>query len=360
MAEGNDSDQEKTEDPTSHRIDEFRKRGEVAASKELTSVLILGASIMTLLLSIVFIYEQLGNFVEWVYALDVSTAFTEKSMKTIVYKTFGTAGKCAAPILLVVACMGIIANVAQIGFLYSPEVLNFKPERLNPISGFKKIFSMRSVVEALKGALKFIFILSIVAYFLKDDLDSFKGFFHADMFQSFLYGKSLIGKLAFAILGGMLIIAAFDFGYQKMSYQKKLRMTKEEVKKESKEQDGNPEVKQKIRAIQREMAQKRMIAEIPNADVIITNPTHLSIVLKYDHETMISPMIMGKGADHMALKIREIAKEHNIPIVENVPLARSLFKTVKEGSPVPRNLYKAVAEVLAFVYKLKKKKKALG
>ena len=137
-------------------------------------------------------------------------------------------------------------------------------------------------------------------------------------------------------------------------------MTKEDLKKESKEQDGSPEVKQKIKAIQREMSQKRMMDDIANADVIVTNPTHISVALAYNQEKMISPEVVGKGSDHLAMRIRELAKEKNIPIVENVPLARALFKTVKTGAPVPRNLYKAVAEVLAFVFKLKRKRKALG
>jgi flagellar biosynthetic protein FlhB len=155
-------------------------------------------------------------------------------------------------------------------------------------------------------------------------------------------------------------VAMLDFAYQKYTYHNKLKQTKQQIKQESKEQDGNPEIKQRIRQIQREMSRKRMIKDVQTADVIITNPTHISIVLKYDSENMVSPMIIGKGQDHLAMKIREIARLHDIPIVENVLLARTLYKTVKVGSPVPRNLYKAVAEVLAFVYKLKKKKKALA
>ncbi len=164
----------------------------------------------------------------------------------------------------------------------------------------------------------------------------------------------------FAILAGLAIIAAADFAYQKFSYKKKLMMTKEQAKKESKEQDGNPEIKQRIRSIQREMSQKRMMADVPKADVIITNPTHISIALKYDKATMVAPEVIAKGADAVAMKIREIAKESDIPIVENVPLARAMYKTVKIGDGVPRNLYKAVAEVLAFVYKLKRKRKAVA
>lgn len=358
MAE--ESDQEKTEDPSAHRIDEFRKRGEVASSKELTSVIVLAACILTLTLSLVYIYEVFTEYIEWLYMLDVSNAFKEKAFKTIVTKTVIVGIKSVAPIFAVSLCVGVGMNVAQIGFLFSPEVLTFKPERIDPIQGVKKLFSMKSVVEAIKSFFKFIFVMAIVYGFIKDDIQSFGGFLHMDFFQAFIYGKDILAKLGMSILLGLLIIAICDFAYQKFSYKKKLMMTKEEAKRESKEQDGNPEVKQKIRAVQREMAQKRMISEIPNADVIVTNPTHISIVLKYDDQSMVSPMVMGKGADHLALRIREIAKEHNIPIVENVPLARALFKTVKENEPVPRTLYKAVAEVLAFVYKLKRKNKALG
>ena len=355
-----DSDQEKTEEPSAHRLEEYRRKGEVASSKELTSVLVLSASLMTLGLSLVFIYEEMEGFVRWIATLDHATSFTEKSLKTIAHKTASTALICAAPVSLVALCVGVIANVSQVGFLFATEVLEWKPDRINPIQGIKKLFSARAAVEALKGVFKFIFVMAIVYGFLKDEFGTYSGFFHMDFFQSFLYGKSILVKLGFAIITGLLLIAIADFAYQKFSYKKKLMMTKEEAKRESKEQDGNPEVKQRIRSIQREMAQKRMIADIPTADAIITNPTHISIVLKYDSETMISPTIIGKGQDHLALRIREIAKEHDIPIIENVPLARALYKSVKVGESVPRQLYKAVAEVLAFVYKLKRKKKALA
>lgn len=359
MAENQD-DQEKTESPSEHRIDEFRKRGDVAVSKELTSVLVLATSLFVLSVSFSFILDSLANYVQWLYSLDITSFYTKEAMKEILNKTFWLGLKTSGPVLFSVAIVVFVSIIGQIGFLFSPEVLTLKLERVNPIEGVKKLFKLRSVIEAFKGLLKFIFILSIVYYFLKDRLLIFNGFYSIEYMQSIMYGKNILAELGFYVILGMLVIALFDYGYQKYSYQKKLMMTKQEAKKEMKEQDGNPEVKQKIKLIQREMSQKRMMDDIKAADVIVTNPTHISIALKYDESNMISPLVVGKGVDHLAFKIREIAESNGIPIVENVPLARSLHKNVKINESVPRNLYKAIAEVLAFVYKLKRRNKALA
>ncbi len=353
-------DGEKTEEPSQHRIDEFRKKGDVASSRELTSVLVLSACLLTLSLSLVFIFEQMSNYIEWLYTLDIATAFAPKALNTITTKTFIVAAKCAAPVLLVALCVGVSVHVAQIGFLYSPDILELNFERINPIAGVQKLFSKQALFEAVKGVIKFVVIISVVYVYLKDDLAKYNGLMHLEVAESFIVAKDLIVKISFAIILALGLVALLDFAWQKFTYRQKIMQTKQQLKQESKEQDGNPEIKQRIRQIQREMSRKRMIKDVKTADVIVTNPTHISIVLKYDTETMVSPTVIGKGQDHMALKIREIAKENNIPIVENVMLARTLYKTVKVGQPVPRTMYKAVAEVLAFVYKLKKKRKALA
>ena len=355
--EFNENTGEKTEEPTQHRIEEFRKRGEVASSKELTSIFILSASVFVLFFSTVFIYETMTEFFKWVYGLNVSKAFLKESLKIIFSKMIWVGIKCLIPVFITVILSAIVVNIAQIGFLFAPEVLNWKFDRINPVNGIKKLFSMQSLVETIKGFFKFLFIIAITWFFLKENINSYQGFYHVEFLQTFIMGKWMVLKLTFFILGALMIIATGDLIYQKIRYKNRLRMTKEQAKKEHKEHDGNPEIKQRIRSIQREMSNRRMMNEIKNADVIITNPTHFSVALKYDAANMISPKVVAKGADHIAMKIREVAKNHDVPLVENVPLARTLYDTVKLNSFIPRTLYGAVAEVLSFVYKLKKKKR---
>ncbi len=358
MDEENDS--EKTEDPSAKRIEEYRQRGDVSSSKELNSVLVLAVCILTIALSMTFVFEQMISYFEWILNVDYDKIFKEEMFKKFVKKSALVLLKCTGPVLASAFFTSFFSNVIQIGFLFAPEVLELKLERINPLAGIKRLFSMKSLVEGLKGALKFIFILSITYFFINEDLKGYHGFMNMSFQNSFFHGMWIIVKLSLYILLGMLIVALIDFSYQKLSYKKKLMQTKDASKRESKEQEGDPEIKQRIRTIQREMAQKRMMKDIPEADVIITNPTHYSVAIKYDKDNMVSPKVVGKGSDHIALKIREIAKENNVPIVENVPLARNLFNAVKIGEEIPRNLYKAVAEILAFVYKIKQREKALA
>lgn len=355
-----DDSGEKTEEPSQHRIDEARKKGDVASSKELNSVLILAGAFSVLVLTSLYIFEVMSEYVEWLYGLEVTKAFSKEMGARIFKETFFTIGKCVAPVFITSMVLGFIAQVMQVGFLYAPEALQLKFDRINPQNGLKRIFSKKAVGEVVKGVFKFSIVMVITYFIIAENMTSFIGFLHVEPGEALSYGTTFSFRLAGAILIGLLAVAIADFFWEKYTYKEKLRMTKQQVKEEHKEKEGNPEIKQKIRQIQREMAQKRMIADVPKADVIITNPTHISIVIRYDGLTMVAPQVIGKGQDNVALKIREIAKEHDIPIVENVPLARALYKTVAVGEGVPRSLYKAVAEILAFVYKLKKKKKALN
>lgn len=357
MAE--ESDDEKTEEPSQYRLDEMRKKGEVASSKELNSIILLSGTLMATVLCGTFVYEEFTEYLSWLMRLDFQKTYQSKEFAEVISKTAWLALKCVGPVFGASVCLGFISQFAQIGFLYSPEVINLKFERINPISGFARLFSKKSLVEALKGMFKFTMVLAITYLVMKDNLNLFSGFLHTEVAGGLLFGKSLIFKLGYSVLLGLGVVALGDFAWEKWSYRQKSMMTKQQVKEEHKEKDGSPEVKQKIRAIQRQLATKRMMDGVKKADVIVTNPTHISVALKYDGQNMVAPEVMAKGADHLALKIRELAKEHDIPIVENVLLARTLYATVKVGHGVPKNLYRAVAEVLAFVYKLKRKSKAL-
>lgn len=346
----NNQYQEKTERPSEQRINEFRKKGDVAISRELTSLLVLSASCFALTLSFSSIFEELKSYTEWVYHLEIQQIYSRVGFQLILLRTIATGFKVIFPVLFVILVVGVGSIVGQIGFLFSIDILMIDLKRLDPISGFKKLFSIRSLIEAMKGFLKFTLIIVIVYFFIDKKLNIFSEFYSFSFVQSIFKGKEIIIELIFTIIGGFSIIAFFDLLYQKISYQNKIMMTREEMKKELKEQDGNPEIKQKIKVIQKELSKKRMITAVQGADVIVTNPTHLSVAIKYDHDNMISPLVVGKGADLLALKIREIAREYKIPIVENIALARKLYQTVKVDHPIPRELYKTVAEVLAFVY----------
>ncbi|MBF0362556.1 MAG: flagellar biosynthesis protein FlhB [Oligoflexia bacterium] len=362
-----DEDDEKTEEPSQYRLEEFRSKGQVASSKELTHVILLFATILTLILSSIYLFDILSDYFYWCYSMGGSSGvakiddlFNVEKFKLIIYKTVETSFRAVIPIFLVTLSVGFLSQVMQIGFIFSAEVLEWKWERVDPIEGVKRLFSKKIIFETVKSILKLVIIMSISFIIIRSTITTFSGLLHIGVIQSFVFAKTLFAKICFSILTGLVIIAILDFAWEKYWYRQKLLLTRREAKEELKEKEGNPEIKQRIRNIQREMSRRRMMSKIPEADVIVSNPTHISVALKYDTSNMIAPTVVAKGADQLALKIREIAKKHDVPIVENVQLARTLYQTVKIGESVPRTLYKVVAEILAFVYKLQKKKKALS
>ncbi len=357
MADEEKDPAEKTEDPSQYRIDEFRRKGQIASSKELTSVLMLAGIFFCLILSSAFMFDVIKDYFDWLYKFEISKVFERETILVIFKESIYTLLKMVAPIFVTSLCLGYITTVMQFGFLFSTEVLKWDLKKVDPISGVKRVFSKKMIFETFKGLLKFAIVIMLTYIVVKPLLKGFIGFLDSDLSVALDFTKSLFVKLVFTLLIGLLIMAIMDFAWEKYQYSIKLKMTKEEVKKEQKDKDGNPEIKQRIRTIQREMARKRMMNEVKEADVIVTNPTHISVAIKYDRENMHAPMVVAKGADHLALKIRELAKENKVPLVENVPLARAIYGTVKLGDFVPRNLYKAVAEILAYVYRKKLKKR---
>lgn len=345
-------EEERTEDPTQQRREDFRKRGQVAQTKELASAL--------LLLTILLVMWFLGRFF-LKHVTDIFTlSFTDFIVDAARSGDWVQASRIAlekvffivAPVAGIFWLVSFACSVVQIGFLVNEEALQFKTDRLDPIEGFKRIASLRSVFEGMKALIKLILVASVVYMVIKSELVKIPSLVTFSVEQIFTY----IGHLTFKLIGGvgtlMLVLATVDFFFQRWDIEKKMRMTKQEIKEEHKSREGDPLIKARIKRVQREMANKRMMQEVPKADVIVTNPTHIAVALKYDG-TMISPKIIAMGADLIAERIRQIAKDNKIPIVENKPLARTIFKTLKIGQQIPRELYTAVAEVLSYVYKLK-------
>ncbi len=357
MAEESDND-DKTEDPSPYRLEKSREKGEVAISKELNTTIVLAACFIAFLLSTVYMFEVLGKFIDELYLIAPEKALSRQGVLHLVEITMQTILKCIFPVAIVSIIFSLLIPIMQVGFIFAPEVLEAKLERIDPMKGFSRIFSKKSVFQFLKGLLKFVVVFCISYVMLDEVTNSLIGFFHADIPTLLNYVTNTTSKIVFSILVGLFVLAIADFAFEKYEFLQKMRMTKKEVKDELKEREGNPEVRSKIKSIQREMARKRMMKEVPKADVIITNPTHISIAIKYDRSKMVAPVVVAKGADNVALRIREIAQSNQVPIVENITVARALYKEVKLGESIPRNLYLAVAEILGFVYRLKKKAKA--
>lgn len=347
-----DSDQERTEEATLSRREDFRKRGQVAQTRELASVMTLFGGILLILVGSKFFY----NHIALVFERTLNADFRDDNLLPIITFAYTQAFYLVIPAFLVFGVFSFFSTVLQIGFLNNEEALKFDFNKINPLTGLGRMFSLRSVVEGIKAVGKVCLVIAVVYLIVQKELTLLP----ATMQMSSEAMMVLLGSVSVKMLGGagamMLVIAAFDYGYQRFDLENKMKMTKQEVKEEHKTREGDPMIKARIRRIQREMAQKRMMADVPKADVIITNPTHIAIALIYNSETP-APKVIAKGADAIAEKIKLIARENNIPVIENKPLARAIFKTIDIGQIIPRELYQAVAEVLSYVFRLKKRKK---
>ena len=345
-------DLEKTEEPTPKKLEDARKEGNVVRSMELSGFIVLFISVIVIIFYFKHIIDYLVEFYRF-YTSFIGVELTKSLIIRIALESMLNFFLLLAPLLIAVFIAAILANVAQFGFLFTIKPLIPKLEKINPIKGLKRLFSLKTLVEGLKMTLKVAIAFGVGGWlflkFLKElpKLELMSFFEQLKWFEE----KALI--IIFAMLAVFLVFALIDFIYQKYTYIKSLRMSKQEIKDEYKQTEGNPEIKAKIRQLQREMAKKRMMSEVPKADVVITNPTHYAVAIRYDKTKDEAPRVIAKGVDNLAIKIKEIAREHNILIVENPPLARELYKLVEVGELIPPKLYQAVAEVLAFVYKAK-------
>jgi len=346
--------QERTEKATGKKRADARKKGQVAISREISSTMILLASLGIFYFAGSWMFWNMSDLIGGIYqnigtlSIDSVADASAFSIK-ILYRLLAL----LLPFLLPIAVVGFIANVMQIGFQISTEAMSLKLSKLDPISGMKRFVSLKSLVELGKSIIKILFVGGIAYLVVKGDLKEFPYLVQQEVGQIILFIAKVSLKLFFFVCLAMIVLAVLDYIYQRWQYEQDLKMTKQEVKDEFKQTYGDPKVKARIRGIQQEMARRRMMEAVPEADVVITNPTHLAIALKFDAREMIAPRVVAKGAGFVAERIREIAAENQIPIIEEKPLAQALFKMVEIGGYIPAELYRAVAEVLAYVYRLK-------
>ena len=349
-------DGEKTEEPTQKKRDDARKKGTVAKSQELNTAFILLIGFLILRILWEYIYGNIADYTVYLYS-HLGQSTTTEGITELFIGIMILLAKTVLPVMFAILIVGLAINVFQVGLMISTERLEPKLDNLNPINGFGRIFSKRSLVELAKSIFKIIVIGYFLYLYLKDQIPLLPQFIFFDLGQSLATAADIIFTMAFQVVGVIMVMAVADYAYQQWQTTQDLMMSKQEVKDEYKQMEGDPQIKGKIKQKQRQMAMQRMMSEVPKADVIITNPTHLAVALSYK-KGMIAPTVLAKGQDLVAERIKQIAREHRILIVENKPVARALYESVDVGGMVPAELYQAVAEILAYVYRIKHRRAA--
>lgn len=352
-----DDDQgDKTEQATDTRREDFRKRGQVANTKELGTALVFLASAGLLYAMSRFFFVHIAEVFNVTFGLSMVKFVKAGEFADLIWFAGEKLILLISPVMFGALVIGVASNVIQTGFLQVEDALSFNLGRLNPMSAIGRIFSMKGFGELVKSMLKMIVVCWTMYLLLKSEIYQIPVLSTYGVAEMFAY----LGRVTFKLLMGtgifMLVIAIADYFFQRWQLEREMMMSKQEIKEEHKSREGDPMIKARIRKIQREISQRKMMQNIPKADVIITNPTHIAVALRYS-DKLPAPQLIGKGADFMAEKIKELAKLHNIPVIENKPLARTIFKTMKVGQVIPRELFVAVAEILSYVMRLKRKRK---
>lgn len=352
MAE--DSDLEKTESPTGRRLEKAREEGQVARSRELSTFTVLMAGGAGLWMMGSMLAQSLVDLIRAGLTLDTNLAFHTELLLPHLHELSLAVLLSFLPLLGLLLLVALFSPLLLNGWLFTMKPLQPNFGKLNPISGISRMFSLNSVVELGKAFAKALVVGGIGAWVVWANRDAVLLLVSEPVHLALPHLGSMVWGTFAAIMGGMLLIAAVDVPFQLWEHHKKLKMTKEEVRQEAKETEGDPQIKARVRSMQREMARRRMMSQIPTADVVVTNPTHYSVALKYSENGMRAPVVVAKGSHLLAAKIREIAQEHNVPILEAPPLARALHRHCELGDAIPEALYTAVAEVLAYVYQLQR------
>lgn len=352
MAENEDG-MEKSEEPSSRKLEKAREKGQVPSTKEFSPVLVFFGAMGMIAMWAPLAWQHLQRTsADWFETAGLRV-MTPDTLQALIIEMIESSMVIVLPFALVLAAIGVLATVLQTGPLWVEDGLQPKISKLNPVKGLKRIFSMKGVAELVKTLLKLAILAGISFVIIEDHLSEIvqlPGMSIGEVFHR-------IGVIAFELVMAiglvLLVLAVGDFAFQRWQFSKDQRMTKQEVKDEMKDVEGNPLVRSRRMSLQRDRARQRMMQAVPSADVVITNPTHLAVALKYDPDKSDAPMVLAKGAGYVAEQIKQVARSAGIPIVENKPVAQGLYKLVEVGRSIPTDLYKAVAEVLAYVYRLK-------
>lgn len=343
---------EKTEPATPRRREEVRKKGQVAKSADLNSSIVLLASTLTLYFLVPSLMRLLTavtrSYLENAASMEVKITTAPALLARMLVQV----GGFFIPFMLIIFSTALLTNVIQVGFNLSGYPLAPRLEKLSPVAGFRRMFSARSLFELMKSLFKIAVVVTIAFFTIRSEFEKLLSLMNVDAWEAWVFFGKLSFVLALRIAIAFLVIGLADYGFQRYQFEQDIKMTKEEVRQEIKDFEGDPQIRARIRRVRRQMAISRMMAEVPRAHVVVTNPTFLAVALRYDMQEMKAPLVVAKGARLMAERIREVAASHGVPIIENAPLAQMLYKSVDVGGQIPERLYRAVAEVLAYVYQI--------
>lgn len=352
MAENEDG-QEKSEDPTAKKQLESRKKGQLPRSKELTTFFGLLVAIIGLMIFAADLIEVISSIMKTNFSVERAVLFDQNQLILHFKAELSHMVVALIPFFILLVITVILSSALLGGFNFSTQAMGFKFNKLNPLKGLKKIFGTQGLVELVKSIFKIGLLGAIAVFFLWQARFELSGLSQEPFPGAFIHAMELISWQFLLVTLGMIVVVSIDVPYQIWTHTKQLKMTKQEVKDEAKNTEGNPEIKGRQRQLQRDMAMQRMMGDVPKADVIITNPTHFSVALQYDPEGSGAPVMLAKGADLVALQIRNVAQAHEIPILEVPPLSRAIYYSVEIGDEIPAGLYVAVAQILAYIFQLK-------
>lgn len=357
MAEGdNDDDSQKTEEPTARKLEEARKRGQVINSREVTNWALLFAATLVIVGGGPLIADGLRDLLRPFLAQPHDMPVDSGNLGDILGATLGGTALLLALPLLLIALAALLSVLLQTGILFTAEPIKPDLKKISLISGFGRLFSMRAVMEFLKGLAKLGLVGTAGALAIMPFFDGAEHFIGLDLNQSLFEIETIFLRMMVAVLMVLFVIAAADYAYQRYDFMQKMRMSKQEIKDEFKQTEGDPHVKGRLRQLREQKARQRMMQAVPTADVVITNPTHYAVALKYDMKEMDAPQMVAKGIDAVAQRIKDTARENKVPVVENPVLARALFDSMELDQTIPAEHFKAVAEVISYVFKLKGRK----